>query len=182
MDWNEGPVAARALRLWREFRSSSPDPVTLSELADELLYGLGPSLAKPSSGRPSWVNDVCRIIEARFSEPCRLGTLADELDLHRVHLATTFRRVTGYSVGDYVRQCRLRCARARLHDVRASLSSIALDAGFSDQSHFTRTFKRFVGMTPTEFRRTLTPVQDKRRESGHSPCLGRVRQRKRPAD
>jgi AraC family transcriptional regulator len=47
---------------------------------------------------------------------------------------------------------RIEWATARLRDSRSSLSEIALSAGFADQSHFTRVFRRATGLTPARFR------------------------------
>jgi AraC family transcriptional regulator len=47
-------------------------------------------------------------------------------------------------------------ARRKIANSREPLVEIALSAGFADQTHFTRTFKRVTGMTPMEFRRTFT--------------------------
>jgi hypothetical protein len=59
----------------------------------------------------------------------------------------------GCSVGDYVRQLRVEDACRRLATLDAPIVEIALAAGFTDQSHFTRTFQRLRGLTPAEFRR-----------------------------
>jgi AraC family transcriptional regulator len=152
--------AATAWRLWCEFKSPAPDTMVMEALMNELFPRLCQSGTHAGRRQPSWVNALRQTIESRFSEPWQLRTLAAEVGIHPVHLATTFRRATGYSVGEYVRRCRLQYAQTRLRDARATLSSIALDAGFADQSHFTRTFRRFVGVTPANFRRTLTLVQD----------------------
>jgi AraC family transcriptional regulator len=71
-----------------------------------------------------------------------------------VRLARTFRRQRGESVGDCVRRLRVESARRLLEDGRQPLSEVALAAGFADQSHFTRVFRRLTGMTPGEYRRT----------------------------
>jgi AraC family transcriptional regulator len=63
------------------------------------------------------------------------------------------RRAFGESLGSYQRRLRVRLACERLRDSSLSLAAIALDAGFTDQSHFTRVFKRLIGATPAVFRR-----------------------------
>ena len=55
-------------------------------------------------------------------------------------------------VGAYVRALRLNWAAERLAASRDSIAQIALQAGFYDQSHFSRTFKRQFGCTPLEYR------------------------------
>ncbi len=61
----------------------------------------------------------------------------------------------GCSVGEYVRRRRLEYVRRKLVDLELPLAQIAIDAGFADQSHLTRIFKRFTGMTPGRYRTFL---------------------------
>ena len=57
-------------------------------------------------------------------------------------------------IGEYVREALLLCrSMSELAGLDKSLSEIALAAGFYDQSHFANAFKRYTGMTPSEFRR-----------------------------
>jgi AraC family transcriptional regulator len=68
-----------------------------------------------------------------------------------MHLAATFRRHYGCSLGEYLRRRRVATARELLTNPDLPLTEIAFAAGFSDQSHLTRTFKRFTGMTPLQY-------------------------------
>ncbi len=72
-----------------------------------------------------------------------------------VHLARTFRRCYQTTFGAYVRQVRIEFARRELAVSAASLSEIAAAAGFCDQSHFSRLFKQYTGLTPAEYRVAL---------------------------
>ena len=78
--------------------------------------------------------------------------------INRSSSATTrsaFRRYYSCSPGEYLRRKRLHVARGKLADATVSLAQIASDAGFADQSHFTRAFKRFTGVTPGRYRTLL---------------------------
>jgi len=79
--------------------------------------------------------------------------LAAMVNVHPVHLARSFRRFQGCTISDYVRQLRVDNARRKMMSGNVRLVDIALSSGFSDQSHFSRSFKRVTGMTPTEFRK-----------------------------
>jgi AraC family transcriptional regulator len=69
-----------------------------------------------------------------------------------VHLARTFRRHYHCTVGEYMRQLRVNFACRQLREGSRPLMEIALAVGFSDQSQFSRTFKRVMGLTPAAFR------------------------------
>ncbi|HEX6533102.1 MAG TPA: AraC family transcriptional regulator [Gemmatimonadaceae bacterium] len=115
------------------------------------LIGWSAREARRERGGASWVFRARDLLRDRVTESLSLGDVASVVGVHPVHLARQFRRTFGCSVGEYVRQARVeRACRALLGD--APLSAIALDAGFADQSHFTRVFRRETGMTPGEFR------------------------------
>jgi AraC family transcriptional regulator len=86
-------------------------------------------------------------------QPVRLAELAREVSVHPAHLARAFRQQFGTSVGGYVRRLRLDWAAAELERSETALAAIALAAGFADQSHFTRSFRRYTGFTPGAYRR-----------------------------
>ena len=71
------------------------------------------------------------------------------------HLARTFRRRTGFSLHAYRNQLRVRTALEHLASPGTDLVALALDLGFSSHSHFTETFRRGFGVTPSEARRSL---------------------------
>ena len=67
-------------------------------------------------------------------------------------LARTFRSHYGTTAGTYLREVRVRRAADALARSSATLSQIALDSGFADQSHFTRVFSAVHGLTPRRWR------------------------------
>lgn len=105
------------------------------------------------SGRhPAW---LARVLERLHDNPCdppRLADLAALAGVHPAHLARRFRQVKGVSVGEYQRGLRINLARDQLADRQRSIADVAAAAGFADQSHFSRVFKRMVGDTPRAFR------------------------------
>ena len=73
--------------------------------------------------------------------------------MHPTHLARTFRRFHGRSLGDYVTGLRIQRACRALGESDDTLAAIASETGFTDQSHFTRSFRDAVGTTPARYRR-----------------------------
>jgi AraC family transcriptional regulator len=67
-------------------------------------------------------------------------------------LARGFRRAFDCTVGDRIRRLRVEHATRALTETTDPLSLIALNAGFYDQPHFTNVFRRYMGMTPAEYR------------------------------
>lgn len=102
---------------------------------------------------PRWLRKVREMVHACHLEPLGVGAIAREAGVHPVHLARVFRRHMGVSLGTYVRGLRLERAAARLTDSEDPISDIAVECGFTDQSHLTRAFRSRTGTTPNRYRR-----------------------------
>jgi len=112
-----------------------------------------PAPSARNAGRPRWLAEARALLHDRYRENLRLGDIATAVGVHPVHLARVFRLSYGMPVGSYARGLRLTWAAGRLRDSGDSIAQIALEAGFFDQSHFTRAFKQHFGRTPLAYRR-----------------------------
>jgi AraC-like DNA-binding protein len=95
------------------------------------------------------------VIAGRFTENLSLSDVAREAESSVFHLARVFKARTGFSLHAYRNQLRLRAALERLAEPGIELIDIALDLGFSSHSHFTDTFRRSFGKTPSAVRESL---------------------------
>jgi AraC family transcriptional regulator len=149
-------MAERALRLVREL-----DPVDdLSALAAEgivleMMVGLARLDSGTNRGPPRWLLRAQELLHARFAEPIRACEIAAAVGVHPAHLARGFRTHFKLSMGSYVRRLRLDWAARELAGTDISLAAVALAAGFADQSHFTRFFRRHTGLTPSVYRQMM---------------------------
>lgn len=124
----------------------------LEGLALEMLALSARLTDHPRPALPGGFRRALERIHDDFRRPITVSGLAEEAGLHPAHFARVFRRHTGASVGAYVRELRVAWACQRMVETDATLGQIALQAGFADQSHFSRTFKRLRGMTPRAYR------------------------------
>jgi AraC family transcriptional regulator len=153
-DFRGGPLAALAVRLYQEFRDPDPfSPLILEGLVLQLLGEASRAPARRDASPPRWLGRVREILHAHFAERRTLGELAAAVGLHPVYLAAAFRRHCGCGVGEYVRRLRVEEACRRLAETAEPLAEVALAAGFSDQSHLTRLFRRHLGLTPAAYRK-----------------------------
>jgi AraC family transcriptional regulator len=106
-----------------------------------------------ANGSRAWLEPVRERLHARLAERPSLDELAAAAGVHPVYLARSFRERYGLSVGEYLRQVRLDWAASQLAATETPLALLAAEAGFADQSHFTRAFKRHAGLTPARYRR-----------------------------
>jgi AraC family transcriptional regulator len=146
-----------AARMYREFiQRDEFSALALESLSTELLIAASRRPAQTAERKPpQWLERVKEFLRQNFVEPPGLDELARAAGVHPTHLARVFRQFERCTVGDYVREIRIGYARRKMLDSHEPLVEIALGAGFADQAHFTRSFKRITGMTPTEFRRTF---------------------------
>jgi len=119
---------------------------------------------------PRWLVAVLDLLHEKFLEPITLGSIAQLVGVHPAHLARVFRRFHGCTVGDYVRKLRFELGCRLLANSDRPLVEIALSAGYADQSHFSRSFKRQMGLSPAAFRDSVRP-----RKSGSTKCSYRER-------
>jgi AraC family transcriptional regulator len=103
---------------------------------------------------PPWLDAVLEILHQNAEAPLSLGSIALQVGVHPAHLARVFREFHGSSLGAFARALRIDLATRLLTGSEHSLAQIALIAGFADQSHFSRVFKRQTGLSPGVFRRS----------------------------
>ncbi len=112
-------------------------------------FAAGPHHTKP----PRWLLHARDLLHARFREGVQLRDIATTVGVQPAHFAHAFRRHFRCTPGEYVRGLRVRWAADRLATTDTPSSRIAIAAGYSDQSHLSREFRRRMGMTPGAYRR-----------------------------
>jgi AraC-like DNA-binding protein len=109
----------------------------------------------PSRGglSPVRANRICEYIDSHLQENITLEVLAGLAQLSVHHFARAFRQSVGVPPHSYIVQRRVERAEELLRTTNFSLSEIAVASGFTDQSHFTRHFRRIIGISPGLARR-----------------------------
>jgi AraC family transcriptional regulator len=91
---------------------------------------------------------VLAYIHGHLDQPLTLAELSFLTGMSTYHFARTFKQVTGVAPHHYVLNARIERAKSLLLRGNVSIAEVAQKVGFFDQSHFTRYFKRVVGITP----------------------------------
>jgi AraC family transcriptional regulator len=151
---HDAGLTHKVARLTREIHAAD----TLSNLSAEsivleMLVELARSSAHASMHPPHWLLQAQELLHDTFAEPIRAADVARAVGVHPAHLTRSFRLHFKSSIGAYVRRLRLEWAARELAKPQSSLAAIALAAGFADQSHLTRLFRRHFGITPSCYRR-----------------------------
>jgi len=107
-------------------------------------------------GAPDWhgiLKPVTEYIDTHYADDITIEKLAGMVPTSQTNFRRQFTRTFGISPGRYLTTIRLNAARRLLETTDKLVSEIAVETGFWDQSHLTKTFKRFRGLTPREYRR-----------------------------
>jgi len=81
-----------------------------------------------------------------------LSSLAAALHISSSHLAREFKKITGNSIGKYIQELKIMQACEMLKNPQSEILTISKALGFSDQAHFTKSFKKIAGLTPHQYR------------------------------
>jgi AraC family transcriptional regulator len=109
----------------------------------------------PRGGFAAWQSRrLAAHVNANLAGKIVVKDLAASLEISVSHFCRAFKRTFGMSARIWIRQRRIELAQGLMLTTDASLSEIALSCGMSDQSHFTRSFRRIVGETPSSWRQT----------------------------
>ena len=133
-------------------RFSSGDAVMIEGLALDLAASVHRRLELAEDPAPEWVRLAHEAITDLSSQPgLEVRTVADIVGVHAVSLARRYRRHFGRSPATAIRQARADRAAGLVGQGR-DLAAVAASIGYSDQSHMTREFVAFYGLTPARYR------------------------------
>jgi len=107
---------------------------------------------------PNWVKELKEILQDQIDTQFTfdLKKISDSLNIHPTYLSREFsKHFEDLNFGDYVRKLRIDKAITLIKNPQYSLTEIAYLTGFSDQSHFTRIFKKHTGKNPSEYRKEI---------------------------
>jgi AraC family transcriptional regulator len=152
--FEEGPAVSIMRRLRAElYEPDDVTPVMTQALLLEIAALMARRVGSPEERRaPRWLSGVRDYLHDNVNEPVSLDALAQMASVHPSHLTRAFRSHFRCTVGEYVRNLRVERAKHLLVATSLPLAEVALDAGFANQSHFSRVFRDYVGTTPAQFR------------------------------
>jgi AraC-like DNA-binding protein len=118
------------------------------------LAGVGPPDWQKDGSvfTPAIMRQLVASIDAHLAVPMALVTLADTVRLSPGHFARKFHHSAGLSLNRFINVRRIAASFLLLRQERSPLAGIALELGFSSQSHFTRLFSGLMGISPEQFR------------------------------
>ena len=139
-------------RIYKEFRiNDSASHMSIDGLLLQAFGEMKRFKEKPTGETPEWVRRLKAYMHNNCSKAISLSDLSRECGRSTVYLSQIFPKYLHLTFGEYLRSIRIEKATSMLSGKNISLSQVALETGFSDQSHFNRCFKRIHGITPGEY-------------------------------
>jgi AraC-like DNA-binding protein len=146
----------RALTLAREMRrlllAVQPDQLALEQCALGFIDLTRPTNEAPDKVAPAAFARVLDQIAEQFHQPLTLEQLADTYGHNTLRFLRDFTQAIGLTPHAYLVEMRLQAARRMIECSDLNLASIALDAGFAHQSHMGSAFRKYLAMTPSQYR------------------------------
>ena len=101
------------------------------------------------------VQKAVLLIDSDLSADLSLSSLSKHLGLSSGYLCAIFKKETGKTVSEYIREKRIKYAAHLLSSTNLQVQTIALHCGIVDIQYFSKIFKKQIGMTPNEYRKSI---------------------------
>lgn len=151
-----GGVIALVPKFQREMSAvDAASDLVMQGLIFELVGELSRrQIPKLSPEAPSWLRRAREMLNDVWNQSVSIEDIAGAVGVHPSHLNRVFRAHMNQTPGEYLRTIRMERATREVLATDLPLKAIAAHAGFSDQAHFTREFRRTHGQSPLEMRRS----------------------------
>ncbi|MDH7447042.1 AraC family transcriptional regulator [Aquimarina sp. 2201CG14-23] len=145
-------VNAKALILKMQKELLHKDQFNYLHLQTLLLELVSYQKEKDYSYHPKWVIQLNQLLHDNWNENISLNEIGIQVGAHPVTISKNFRKYFYCNLGEYRRKLKIEKSIDLIKNTVLSLSEIAFYCGFTDQSHFIRTFKLHTGFLPKEYR------------------------------
>ena len=117
-----------------------------------LVFGLVNNSAQlAAQKKPKWASLLFEILNDKWNEKLTLNEISNLTQVHPVTISKHFTKYFACTLGEYMRKLRISKSIGLIRNQNNSLTDVAFECGFADQSHFIRTFKETTGWLPKKF-------------------------------
>lgn len=127
---------------------------TLDEIEEYLIGGIRSTFRRTGdlNLQSRTVNEVVKYIRENYNRDLTVKILAEHVFLTPTYLSYLFKRMTGQTISEYITGTRIEKSKAYLVNKRLKLFEVAKCVGYSDPNYYAKTFKRMIGLNPSEYR------------------------------
>ena len=144
-----------------QYQNAGFDYAVKGKIYELIVYLIRNYAAETLTGRQLFAHEkslermriVLQYIEENLAKQINTATLAKLLHMSQYHFCRLFREATGRSVVQYVNEMRIDKACRILKETNLNITEAGLTVGFSDSNYFSRTFKKYCGITPSGYRK-----------------------------
>lgn len=104
------------------------------------------------------INKAIEYIECNLTIDIKLKDIANQANLSQYHFHRVFKSLTGDTTKDFLTRLRLEKSALKLKNSQNEIGQIAFDCGYQNHETFTRAFKDYFGLTPFEYRKSITQL------------------------
>jgi len=151
-DWDQSTIEADLSSL--DTLAEEKDYDSMKRFACTFLSDLAVTYAESFyHGSSEIVKKTVKHMNKHFKEKMTLEDSANHFHVNKSYLSALFKQEMGRSFTEYLTLLRIREAKKLLKDTALNLTNIAYQCGFSDQSYFSKVFRKVEGLTPKEYRK-----------------------------
>lgn len=110
---------------------------------------------QPAVDGSQFIEQVLEVMHESGGNGVSISKIARQLGCSRGHLYNQFRSIVGMPPSDYAQRLRIKASCRLLTEPTLSITDVALEKGFSSSQHFSRVFKRYLGVTPSGYRNQM---------------------------
>lgn len=148
---NKNPASKfTILKIYKEILENDESSEAAMEM---LMFNLIDEKIEIKLKRPSWINKVHQLLNDNWNKPLSLRDLAIVADVHPKTISRQFPKYFSCTLGEYRRQQKINKSFPLIKSSKLTLTEIAHECNFADQSHFIRTFKEMTGFLPKHFQK-----------------------------
>ncbi|MDA9774242.1 helix-turn-helix transcriptional regulator [Saprospiraceae bacterium] len=137
-------------KIYHEFMvQDSFSKIGIDSLIIQLVDGINKNISIKAN-TSKWLHELTNIVYEE-KELQSLKELSERLGVHPVHISRTFSKLYGCTLSEYIRMVKVKKSIPLILTKKLSLGEIAYMCGFSDQSHFSRTFKYYFRVSPNRY-------------------------------
>lgn len=150
-------VIENAEYTYKKVSQKIKDAVSVSELKQELVNPIEKIMMQLSEEKNRQkrkpIRDAQNYISEHYHENITLDTIAMKVNLNPVYFSNIFKRETGENFVDYLHKYRMKIAREKLREEDISITNLASELGYYDVKYFSKLFKKYVGLKPSDYRK-----------------------------
>jgi len=148
---NQLDVKLKILKMFHELSIQGKEMETSIQIL--LLDLLHREKKERSTSPPPWFDSLIALMHESWMDTLSLEELSQQLGVHPVSISKYFTKFLGCTFMEYRRKLKVSKSLEFIKNSQLSITEIAYQAGFADQSHFSRSFKSMVGFTPKAFQK-----------------------------